>query len=134
MRIFHEIANLHPDIRHRRDRGDLAQDPVRAGSDDETTEEIKIVDVLRAHGHLLADRADEADDVDEDAGNVGSVSAPVEAEPEIVWGGFTGGVELLDLEIAAADEVVVGDDDTGDGGQEDGVCGEVGGKVVGGRE
>ena len=45
----------------------------------------------------------------------------MEAKGEVVRGGLAGGIELFDLVIAAADEIVVADDDTGDGGEEDGV-------------
>jgi len=45
----------------------------------------------------------------------------VEAEGEVVGGGFTGRVKIFDLVVAMADEVVVTDDDAGDGGEEDGV-------------
>ncbi len=58
----------------------------------------------------------------------------MEAEGVEIGGGGGCGVEVADLEVAVADEVVVGDDDAGDGGEEDGVSGEVGGEVVGGGE
>ena len=58
----------------------------------------------------------------------------MEAHDEVVWGVLLGGVEVFDLEVAATDQVVVGDDDAGDGGEEDGVGGEVGGEVIGGGE
>ena len=38
----------------------------------------------------------------------------MEAEGEIVGGGFAGRVEIADLVVAAADEVVVADYDAGD--------------------
>lgn len=53
---------------------------------------------------------------------------------EVVWSGTLSRVELLDLEVATADKVVVADDDTGNGGKEDGVRGEVGGEAVVGLE
>ena len=45
----------------------------------------------------------------------------MEAEGEVVRGGFAGGVEVFDLVVTATDKVVVADDDAGDGGEEDGV-------------
>ncbi len=42
---------------------------------------------------------------------------------EVVGGGFAGGVEVADLVVAAADDVVVADYDASDGGEEDGVGG-----------
>ena len=47
-----------------------------------------------------------------------------------VWAGLSAVVQLLDLEVAAADKVVVGDHDTGDGAEEDTVGGEIGGKLI----
>lgn len=44
------------------------------------------------------------------------------------------GVEFFDLEVSAADEVVIANHDTGDGGKEDGVGGEVGGEVISARQ
>ncbi len=58
----------------------------------------------------------------------------MEAEGEVVRGGFAGRVEVFDLEVTAADEIVVADDDAGDGGEEHGVGAEVGSEVVGGGE
>ena len=55
----------------------------------------------------------------------------METEGEVIGGGGLGGVQVPDLVVAAAYEVVVADYDTGNGGEEDGVGGEVGCKVVG---
>lgn len=131
MGILDEIAHLHPRLRYGRDRRDLAQDPVRARSDDETAEEVQVIDVLRALGDRLADSADEADDIDQDAGDVGGITAPVEAEPKVVGGRLAGGVQLLDLQVAASHEVIIGHNDTSNRREEDGVGGQVGREVVG---
>ena len=59
----------------------------------------------------------------------------MEAKGEVVRGGFAGGVEFLDLIVAVADEVVVANDNAGNGGKEDGIGAEIGGEVVrGGKE
>jgi len=108
----------------------MRQKPVRPPSNNKSAEEIQVVDVRCTFRHGFPDGADEADDVDEDAADVGGVAAPVEAEGEEVGGRGLGGVEVADLKVAVADEVVVADDDAGDGGEEDGVGGEVGGEVV----
>ena len=112
----------------------VGQQPVCPARDQEAAEEIQVVDVGGTLGDGLADGADEADDVDEDAADVGGVAPPVEAEGVVVRGRGAGGVEVFDLEVAAADEVVVADNDACDGGEEDGVGAEVGGEVVGGGE
>lgn len=58
----------------------------------------------------------------------------MEAEGEIVGRAFLGGVEVPDLVVAAADDVVVADYDAGYGGEEDAVGGEVGCEIVAGGE
>ena len=49
---------------------------------------------------------------------------------EVVGAVFSGAVEVFDLQITFADEVVVADYHTGDRRQEHGVGGEVGREVV----
>ena len=117
------IADLHPALAAAGDGADLAEGPIGQAGDDEAGEEVDVVDVFRARGDGFADGADEADDVDEDAADVGRVAAPVEAEGEVVRGGFAGRVEVSDLVVAAADDVVIADDDACDRGEEDGVGG-----------
>ena len=58
----------------------------------------------------------------------------MKTEGEVVRRGFAGGVEVVDLVVTAADDVVVANDDAGNGGEEDGVSGKVGCKIVRGRE
>ena len=55
----------------------------------------------------------------------------MKTEGEVIGGGGLGGVEVADLVVTAAHEVVVADYDAGNGGEEDGVGGEVGCEVVG---
>lgn len=50
---------------------------------------------------------------------------------EVIWTGLLGRVKFLDLEISLANKVVIADHNTGDGREEDTVCGEVSGEVVG---
>ena len=117
------IPDLHPPLTTRRNRADPTKRIISPTGDQKPRKEVQIVNIGRALGDRFADGADETDDVDEDAADVGGVAAPVEAEGEVVGGGFAGGVEVADLIVAAADEVVVADDDAGDGGEEDGVGG-----------
>lgn len=58
----------------------------------------------------------------------------MEPVPEVIGRGVAGGVEGADVVEAFTDDVVVADDDAGDGGEEDGVGGEIGCEVVGGAE
>lgn len=131
-----DIANLLPNfipVRTRcRDRRNLTQHPIRASRHNESTEEVQIVDVGGARRHRLPNRSNETDNVDEDTADVGCVAAPVEAEGEVVGGAFLGAVQVFDLVVAFADDVVVADHDTGDGGEEYRVGAEVRGEVVGG--
>ena len=57
----------------------------------------------------------------------------MEAEREVVGGRGLRRVQVADLVVAFAHEVVVCDEDAGDGGEEDGVGAEVGREVVGCR-
>ena len=58
----------------------------------------------------------------------------MEAIGEHVRRSLLGGIEIADLVVAFANDVVIADDYTGDGGEEDRVGREVGGEVVGGGE
>ena len=113
------VPNLHPLLTAGRNRTNLAQDPVRQARDDETREEVDVIDVFGTLRHRPSYGSNESDDVDEDTADIGRVSAPVEAEGEVVRGCFAGGVEVRYLVVAAADDVVVADDDASDRGEED---------------
>lgn len=128
------VAHLPPAVTTRRHGRDPAQHPVDGRGDAEPAEEVEVVDVRRGGGHVAADGAGEADDVDEDARDVGGVGAPVDAEAEVVRAGRPRVVQRPDLEVPPADEVVVGAHDAGDGGEEDGVGGEVRRELVRGGE
>lgn len=121
------IADLFPNlipIRTRsRDRTDLTKDPVSAAGDDKPAEEIQIIDICSACGNGLSDGAYETDYVDEYTADIGRIPAPVEAEGEIVGGGGLGAVEVPDLVVPFADDVVICDDHTRDGREENGVGG-----------
>lgn len=101
----------------------FAQCPVCQARDDETGEEVDVVNVFGTLRHRFPNGSNESDNVDEDPADIGCVSAPMEAEGKVVRCRFAGGVEVLDLVVAAADDVVVADDDAGDRGEEDGVGG-----------
>ena len=45
----------------------------------------------------------------------------MEAKSEEVWRRLARGVEIPDLEVATADEVVIGDNNAGNRGEEDGI-------------
>ena len=130
--IANFLANLVPVRTRGRNRRHLAQRPVSPSCHDEPTEEVKIIDIGGARRHRFSDCADETDDIDEDTADVGRVATPVEAEGEVVRGVFLGAVQVFDLVVTFADDVVVTYNDAGDGGEEDGVGAEVGGEVVGG--
>lgn len=138
--ILDLAPDLQPRIRHRRHHRDKpTEDKIRPRAHDEPAEIVQVVEILRSQrrrlpARRLTDRAHEPDDIDEDARDVRRVGAPVEAEGVVVGPRLLGAVEVLDLVVALADEVVVADHDAGDGGEEDGVGGEVGGEVVGARE
>ena len=117
------IPNLHPPLTASRDRTDLAQGPVRQARDDETGEEVDIVDICGTLRDRLSNGSDESNNVDQDTADIGCVSTPMKAIGEVIRSRFASGVEIRYLIIAAADDVVVADNDTGDRGEEDGVGG-----------
>ena len=121
--ISNFIPNFHPTLTASWDRTDLAQGPVRQARDDETGEEIDIVDVCGTLRDRLSNGSDESNNVDQDTADIGCVSTPVKAKREVIRRRFASGVEIRYLIIAAADDVVVADDDTGDRREEDGVGG-----------
>lgn len=84
-------------------------------SDNESTEEVEIVDILRSDGDWSANGADETDDVDENPGDVSGIASPVETEPEVVGTGRLCAVEFCDLKVPLPNDVVITDDDASDG-------------------
>ena len=97
----------------------MRQQPIHAARNDKPAEEIQVVDVGSALGYGPADCTDESDDVDQDTADVGCVAPPVEAEGVEIRSVRLGGVEVFDLQVAFADEVVIADDNPRDGGEED---------------
>ena len=112
------VPNLHPSIAGGRDREEPTKEVVCPRSHDEAGEEVDVVDVLRPQGDLATNRTDEANNVDQDSRYVRSVTAPVEAVPEVVRAGVAGVVEIFDLVVTLPDYVVIANDDAGDGGEE----------------
>ena len=126
------VADFHPPITTRWNGAETTQKIIGPRRYNESRKEIDVIYIGGTYRHRFADGADEADDVDENTANVGCVSAPVETKGKIIRGGWAGVVEVADLIEAATDDVVVADDNAGDGGEEDGVGGKVGCEVVGG--
>lgn len=132
--IANLISDLHPFLTARGDRADSTQEIIGARGDKEAAEEVEVVNVCRTLGDGLANCADESDNVDKDTADIRGIPSPVEAKGEHVRRSLLGGIKIADLVVAFANDVVIADNYTGDGGEEHGVGGEVGGKVVGGRE
>ena len=130
--IANLIPNLIPVRTRRRNGGYRTQRPISTPSNEEPAEEVQIVDVRCTLGHRPSDRTNKSDDVDQDTADIGRVAAPMEAKGEEIWGPALGAVQILDLEVAFAHDVVVADDDAGDGGEEDRVSAKIGREIVGG--
>lgn len=81
-----------------------------------------------------ADGIDKANDVDQNARDVSGISSPGQAVPVEVRTGLLRRVQALHGKVTLADNVVVADEHAGDGGEEDGICRQVGGEVVGRAE
>ncbi len=69
--------------------------------------------------YRLSNGPNESDDIDKDTADIGCVSAPVEAKGEVVGCRFAGGVEVPYLVVAAADDVIVADNDASNRREED---------------
>lgn len=96
----------------------MTQDPIRSARNQKATEEIQIIEIRRPFWHRLPNCAHETDNVDQDAADVGHIAAPMDTGCEIVRTRFLGRVQLLHSIIATADNVVIGDHHSGDGGKE----------------
>lgn len=92
----------------------MAQYPIRSSSDDEAAKEVDSVDISGSHRNRLSNRSNEANDVDEDACDVGCVSSPMETGCEVIGRSLFGGIEILNLKVAAAHKVVIAHHDTSD--------------------
>lgn len=79
------VSNLKPLVAAGRDGEELATDPINTGRYNEASEEIKIVDIRGAYGDIAAiDGTGKPHNVDQDAGDIGRVRTPVNAESEVV--------------------------------------------------
>lgn len=123
-----------PDLTGSRDREKLRQKPIHSTRNKDASEIIDVVNVLRANGDVPADGTGKSDDVDQNTGEVGGVGAPREPIFVIVWISLAGAVYGFNVEVAAANDVIVADHDAGDGGKEKGVSREVSGELVGGGD
>ena len=108
------ITNFHPSIAACGNRAYLAEEPVRCSRDEEAAEEVQVVEVLSTFRDRAADGTDKADDIDENTANVGGITTPVEAEGKIIRAGMLSGVEVTNLKVAFADNVVIADHDASD--------------------
>ena len=84
------IPNLHPSLTAGWNRRNLAEGPVRQAGDDETCEEVDIVNVFSTRRHRLPNGAHKSDDVDKDTADVCCIASPVEAESKIIRCRFAG--------------------------------------------
>lgn len=109
----------------------MTHSPVGAAGHNEPAEEVEVVDVLCAFWHFLANGTDEADDVDHDSCDVGGVSTPVDPPGVEVRPALLGRIEVFDLKIALADQVVIADHNTSNGREENGVGRKISCEVVG---
>lgn len=121
-KIINIDIDLVPVVTRRRHGEQPCEDVVHPTGNDHAGEVVDVVDILRADGNVPADGAGEADYVDQDAGEVGGVGAPGESVAEEIGVCFAGAVQGFDVQVAAADYVVVADHDAGNGGEEEGVC------------
>src|ERR1700760_2189979 len=101
-RVTDLIADLHPDVTDRRDREEHAKQVVGDGCNDEAHEKVEAVNVCRTNRDFRTDCTGETDDIDENAKDIGNVSAPMDAHPEVVWPDLAAAVQILDLQVSFA--------------------------------
>ena len=112
----------------------MTKQPICASCHDEPAEEVQVVEIGRPCGYRLPNGPYKPNDINQDTADVCCVTAPVDAGGEVVRARSLAGIEFSDAVVSAADDVIVGNDDTGDGGEENGVRGQIGDKIVRSRE
>lgn len=94
----------------RRLRPDGAEKPIDSSTDNEAGEEVQSVDVDCSDWDAACSHSiSEAEDVDHNAAEVSCPAAPLDTVNTEIWTGFLCAVEVVEFEIAFADEVVVRD-------------------------
>merc|ERR1711939_929003 len=100
-------------------RRNPAKGVVYQSSDEKAAKEVEIIDVCSAFGYFIADSPGEADHVDQYAGNVSSVSPPVNAKGVMIRSRAKGRIQVAGLQISLADGVVVAHHNACNARQED---------------
>lgn len=133
--IRHLIVGVHlvPSVAGCRQRKDAGEDIVHHGGDEEARKVIDVVDILSPQGDGTTDSARKADDIDKDTREIRGIRMPGESEDEVIWPSLAGAIEIFDLKVAFAVEIVVTDHGTGNGRQEDRIGREICGELVGRR-
>lgn len=103
------------------DRHEAGEQVVHTPGDDESAKEVDVVHVLRADGDITSHGTDESDDIYQNSSEVGCVAVPREAKGIEVRPMPAGAVKFLNIEEPLADEVIVRDDNSSNGGEKDGV-------------
>ena len=94
-------------------------------------EEIQPGDVNRCYWHPRnSKRVHEPEDIGQDAAAIAQIRAPRPAVPVVVRRGLLTAVQTLQLQVFFPHNVVIADDDAGDAGEEDRVCGQVYGELA----
>lgn len=129
-RIADRVAHLHPGIAARWHREEAIDDVVRERGDDDSSEKVQVVNVRGANGDLGTHCPCETNHVDDDTENVGDVGAPVDTKGVPVGVLLASRVQIFNLVISLAHDIVVAEDHASNAREEDGVCREVSGEAV----
>lgn len=133
--IILQHTHFIPRVARRRKRKDQTQYVVNCCGNNNPRQVVEVVNVLSAYWNSIAalgslDGANKTNDVDEDSGNVRGKAAPGEPEGVVVGCVLFWAVQAPQVQVALADNIVVTKYDPGNGGEENGVSGKVGGEIV----
>lgn len=120
----HIVPRLAPPGLDQRGREEPAQDPKHAARNEQADPVGKVVEPRDADGGGNAHVVEEAVEVGDDAEDVGNVGADVPAVGVVVDAFFGWRKGVGDCDVAAANQIVVDQEDAGDGGEKDLVRGQ----------
>lgn len=123
--------NFIPRVACGRNREKPRQEVVRGAGDEESREIIDVVDVRGALRHIDTDRTHESNDVDQKTTDIRRISSPGNTAVAIIRTVGASVVQVFDVEIALAHQVVVANHRAGNGGEENRVGGKVDSELVG---
>ena len=105
------IANLAPTSSWAQSRNwpDPAEDVIHQRRHNEAGEEVKAIYIVSSDGNRGSNGTSKANNIYHDTTEVGSPASPLNSVEAVIWAVSLGVVEITDLEVALADEIVIAD-------------------------